>query len=95
MAHWLVKSEPSVWSWDQQAAAGAKGTHWNGVRNHLAKKHLMIAATRPDQFMDLSFIPFRQTETGLEAETNKDAANKIAAPENVTLASTTVSRGQR
>ena len=61
----------------------------------LAKKHLMIAATRPDQFMDLSFIPFRQTETGLEAETNKDAANKIAAPENVTLASTTVSRGQR
>ena len=41
MAHWLVKSEPSVWSWDQQAAAGAKGTHWNGVRNHLAKKHLM------------------------------------------------------
>ena len=41
MAHWLVKSEPSVWSWDQQVAAGAKGTHWNGVRNHLAKQHLM------------------------------------------------------
>lgn len=41
MAYWLVKSEPSVWSWDQQVAAGAKGTHWNGVRNHLAKQHLM------------------------------------------------------
>lgn len=41
MAHWLLKSEPSTWSWDQQAAAGAKGTFWNGVRNHLAKKHLM------------------------------------------------------
>ena len=41
MAHWLVKSEPSVWSWDQQVAAGAKGTHWNGVRNHLAKQHMM------------------------------------------------------
>jgi predicted RNA-binding protein with PUA-like domain len=41
MAYWLVKSEPSVWSWEQQVAAGAKGTHWNGVRNHLAKKHLM------------------------------------------------------
>ena len=41
MAHWLVKSEPSVWSWDQQVKAGAKGTHWNGVRNHLAKQHLM------------------------------------------------------
>ncbi|MBX9760991.1 MAG: EVE domain-containing protein [Beijerinckiaceae bacterium] len=41
MAYWLVKSEPSVWSWDQQVAAGEKGTHWNGVRNHLAKLHLM------------------------------------------------------
>ena len=41
MAHWLVKSEPSVWSWDQQVEAGAKGTHWNGVRNHLAKQQLM------------------------------------------------------
>lgn len=41
MAYWLVKSEPSVWSWEQQVAAGPKGTHWNGVRNHLAKKHLM------------------------------------------------------
>ena len=25
MAYWLVKSEPSVWSWDQQVAKGAKG----------------------------------------------------------------------
>ena len=41
MAHWLVKSEPSVWSWDQQVEAGAKGTHWNGVRNHVAKQQLM------------------------------------------------------
>jgi predicted RNA-binding protein with PUA-like domain len=40
MAHWLLKSEPSTWSWDQQVAAGAEGTFWNGVRNHLAKKHL-------------------------------------------------------
>ena len=41
MAHWLVKSEPSVWSWEQQVAASAKGTHWNGVRNHLAKQQMM------------------------------------------------------
>jgi predicted RNA-binding protein with PUA-like domain len=40
MAHWLMKSEPSSWSWDQQVEAGEKGTFWNGVRNHLAKKHL-------------------------------------------------------
>ena len=41
MAHWLVKSEPSKWSWDQQLAAGAKGTHWDGVKNHTAKLNLM------------------------------------------------------
>jgi predicted RNA-binding protein with PUA-like domain len=41
MAHWLYKSEPDVWSWQQQAEAGAKGTHWNGVRNHSAKLNLM------------------------------------------------------
>ncbi|MDB5649346.1 MAG: Ubiquinol-cytochrome reductase [Hyphomicrobiales bacterium] len=41
MAHWLVKSEPSKWSWADQVAAGATGTHWNGVRNHLAKQQLM------------------------------------------------------
>ena len=41
MAHWLLKSEPATWSWDQQVAAGDGGTFWNGVRNHLAKKHLM------------------------------------------------------
>ncbi|MGA3302198.1 MAG: EVE domain-containing protein [Methylovirgula sp.] len=41
MAHWLIKSEPSTWSWDMQIKAGAKGTPWNGVRNHSAKLHLM------------------------------------------------------
>jgi predicted RNA-binding protein with PUA-like domain len=40
MAYWLVKSEPSSWSWDEQLAAGAKGTFWSGVRNHTAKNHL-------------------------------------------------------
>src|SRR6478672_13549594 len=41
MAHWLYKSEPDVWSWQMQVDAGAKGTHWNGVRNHSAKLNLM------------------------------------------------------
>ncbi len=41
MAYWLFKSEPSSWSWDDQTAAGKKGTSWNGVRNHTAKQHLM------------------------------------------------------
>ncbi len=41
MAHWLYKSEPSVWSWDNQVAQGDKGTFWNGVRTHVAKQNLM------------------------------------------------------
>jgi predicted RNA-binding protein with PUA-like domain len=41
MAHWLLKSEPFKWSWDQQVAAGAAGTFWDGVRNHSAKLNLM------------------------------------------------------
>ncbi|TSJ60574.1 EVE domain-containing protein [Starkeya sp. 3C] len=45
MAHWLYKSEPFKWSWDQQVAAGAKGTHWDGVRNHLAKQQLLAMKT--------------------------------------------------
>ena len=41
MAHWLFKSEPSVWSFEMQTAAGAKGTEWSGVRNHSAKLNMM------------------------------------------------------
>ena len=47
MAYWLLKSEPSAWSWDDQVKAGAKGTSWNGVRNHAAKRNLM--AMRPGE----------------------------------------------
>jgi predicted RNA-binding protein with PUA-like domain len=41
MAHWLIKSEPGKWSWQDQIKAGPKGTFWNGVRNHGAKLNLM------------------------------------------------------
>lgn len=38
MAYWLMKSEPDVWSWDQQVKKGVES--WNGVRNHLAARNL-------------------------------------------------------
>ncbi|MBI1208726.1 MAG: EVE domain-containing protein [Azospirillum sp.] len=38
MAHWLLKSEPFKYSWDQLVADGR--THWNGVRNHQAANNL-------------------------------------------------------
>jgi predicted RNA-binding protein with PUA-like domain len=41
MAHWLIKSEPAKWSWQDQLAAGDKGTFWDGIRNHSAKLNLM------------------------------------------------------
>ena len=47
MAYWLYKSEPFKWSWDHQVEAGAKGTFWNGVRNHSAKLN-MIAMKKGD-----------------------------------------------
>jgi predicted RNA-binding protein with PUA-like domain len=39
MAHWLVKSEPETWSWDEHVKKG-KADAWTGVRNHQAKVHL-------------------------------------------------------
>jgi predicted RNA-binding protein with PUA-like domain len=41
MNYWLVKSEPSTWSWDQQVAKGAKGEAWTGVRNFTARQNLV------------------------------------------------------
>lgn len=38
MAYWLVKSEPSVYSWDQLVKD--KQTIWSGVRNYAARIHL-------------------------------------------------------
>ena len=38
--YWLVKSEPNVWSIDQQKKAGAKGALWDGVRNYQAANNL-------------------------------------------------------
>ena len=40
MKYWLLKSEPDVWSIDQQRKAGAKGAPWDGVRNYQAAKNL-------------------------------------------------------
>ena len=37
---WLLKSEPNVWSIDQQKEAGVKGAPWDGVRNYQAAKNL-------------------------------------------------------
>ena len=40
MKYWLLKSEPNVWSIDQQKEVGDKGATWDGVRNYQAAKNL-------------------------------------------------------
>ena len=38
--YWLMKSEPDVWSIEQQKKAGNKGATWDGVRNYQAANNL-------------------------------------------------------
>tara|TARA_B100000131_G_scaffold302055_1_gene324842 strand:- start:324 stop:743 length:420 start_codon:yes stop_codon:yes gene_type:complete len=40
MNYWLLKSEPNVWSLDQQINSGKKGSMWDGVRNYQAANNL-------------------------------------------------------
>ena len=40
MQYWLMKSEPDVWSIEQQKKAGVNGVAWDGVRNYQAAKNL-------------------------------------------------------
>ena len=40
MAHWLLKTEPEEFSWDDQVQRGAKGEPWTGVRNFIARGNL-------------------------------------------------------
>ena len=51
MKYWLMKSEPNVWSIDQQKEMGVKGASWDGVRNYRAAKNL-----RSMKKGDLSFF---------------------------------------
>ncbi|WP_010300233.1 EVE domain-containing protein [Candidatus Odyssella thessalonicensis] len=38
MAYWLIKTEPSTWSWHDQKTK--KVTHWDGVRNYQASNNM-------------------------------------------------------
>ena len=48
MAHWLMKSEPASYSWDQLLADGA--TEWDGVRNNAARLHLRAMKVGDEAF---------------------------------------------
>jgi predicted RNA-binding protein with PUA-like domain len=40
MAYWLLKTEPSTWSWEMQKKKGIQGEPWSGVRNYQAANNL-------------------------------------------------------
>ncbi|HEX8640140.1 MAG TPA: EVE domain-containing protein [Allosphingosinicella sp.] len=48
MAHWLMKSEPHVYSWDDLERDGA--TDWDGVRNNAARLHLRAMKPADEAF---------------------------------------------
>ena len=50
MKYWLLKSEPDVWSINQQVKAGKKGVAWDGVRNYQAANNLRKMKIRDECF---------------------------------------------
>ncbi len=60
MRYWLFKSEPDVWSWDQQVAKGEAGEEWDGIRNYQARNFM-----REMEIGDRGF--FYHSNTGKEA----------------------------
>ena len=44
MHYWLMKSEPSTWSWQNQLDRGERGEGWDGVRNYQASNNMKAMA---------------------------------------------------
>jgi predicted RNA-binding protein with PUA-like domain len=57
--HWLLKSEPDVFSWEDLVARGKKGEPWTGVRNYQARNNMRAMTVG-----DLGF--FYHSNTGKE-----------------------------
>ena len=69
MAHWLLKSEPDEFGYDDLVAKGREG--WDGVRNYTARIHLRamrkddtaIFYHSPEQKAASPFFPNREART--------------------------------
>lgn len=81
MAYWLIKSEPSTYSWEQLEKD--KKTFWDGVRNYAARNHLKAMKKG-----DLAF--FYHSNEGLEivgiAKVVKEAYQDPTTPEEAWVA---------
>lgn len=54
MAYWLLKSEASTWSWQDQQAKGEAGEEWDGVRNYQARNFMRLMQIGDQGFFYLS-----------------------------------------
>jgi predicted RNA-binding protein with PUA-like domain len=81
MAHWLVKSEPSAYSWDQLEKD--KQTIWDGIRSYAARNHLR-AMKKGDEVL------FYHSNEGLEivgiAKVKKEAFQDPSTDEDAWVA---------
>jgi predicted RNA-binding protein with PUA-like domain len=79
MRYWLLKSEPSTWSWDQQAASTAPGEEWDGIRNYQARNFM-----REMKVGDLGFFYHSQKDkavvgiVSVTAEAHQDSTTDDA-----------------
>jgi predicted RNA-binding protein with PUA-like domain len=81
MSYWLVKSEPSAYSWEQLEKDGE--TAWTGVRNYAARNHLK-AMKKGDQVL------YYHSNEGLEivgiAKVSKESYKDSTAKEDAWVA---------
>jgi predicted RNA-binding protein with PUA-like domain len=76
MAHWLIKSEPEVYSWDQLVKD--KETRWDGIRNYAARLHLR-AMKKGDQLFFYAY-PDPTSSEGDWAAVDVKAVKKLLKP---------------
>ena len=57
MQYWLLKSEPTEWSWTMQVAKGDMGEPWTGVRNYQAQGFL-----KQMKLGDQCLLPLRKAQ---------------------------------
>jgi predicted RNA-binding protein with PUA-like domain len=80
--HWLVKSEPSAYGWDQLVAE--KRTLWTGVRNFTARNHL--AAMRKGDLVLFYHSGEGKAVVGIARVTAEAAPDPTAQPDEGWLA---------
>ena len=74
MTHWLFKSEPGSWSWEDQVAKNGESEEWDGIRNYQARNYM-----RSMKVGDLGFFYHSQSEKAVvgivevTAETHPDS----------------------